>query len=334
MLYSRTISTLLTSVFVLTFAHGARGEDLTLASYNQTLRQALTFSDQRDFDHASSVLQQALDHLTTPEHVQWEATILSFLGSVYQRAGRYSDAEQVLNKSIRELTQLKGPQSPGLIGPLANLGALYYEAGQVSKAEQFLGRALELQRAHDKADPSLTAMLLTNLGSIHFSEHKNALAQANAEEALQKFEIAPDTGAEFREGTARNYALLGAVSMEGRRDKEAENYLHKALDIWNAVAGPDDPRRAEALANLGIFYSTTGDLEKSEDLFKQAHAVFENIGGDNAFIQHFLAEYYGVEQKLGHKKQAKLLSKQLQHISTVSAQNTISRDVIDASAFR
>jgi hypothetical protein len=54
----------------------------------------------------------------------------------------------------------------------------------------------------------------------------------------------------------------------------------------------------------------------------------------NSFLRHFFSEYAGIERALGHKKEARDLTKEVQRLSAVSAQTTISRNVVDVSAFR
>ena len=306
---------------------------MTFAQYNHLMRQVLDLANQRDYAQASRLLEAGA--LDTGAHGQQdrEATILSFLGSVYQRAGRYAESEEVLNRSINLWTRLKGPDAADLVGPLANLGALYFDAGQFTHAEQLISRALQLQLSDPHADSKMTAMLLTNLGSVYFAEEKSDEAQAKAEEALQKFSALPDP-IDAKEGAARNYALLGAVSLQKHELEQAEKFLKTALAIWESVATPDDPRRAEAVANVGILYSTAGSFEKAEAFFKEADAVFQSAGGNDAYIRHFLAEYYAVEQKLGRRKEAKQLAKRLQQRSNSSAESMISRNVVDVHSFQ
>jgi tetratricopeptide (TPR) repeat protein len=324
----------LTTLFVFIAGGIAAGASLTPLQYDIAMRKALSLSAQREYTDACRVLESAALQAKEDGRKDWEATMLSFLGSMYQRAGKYAEAEETLNTSIREITQSKGPEVPDLVGPLANLAGLYYEAEQYSHAEQLIKRSLELQAPNDATDPKLSGMLLTNLGSVYFSEHKDAEAQKSAEQAIEKFAIVKNPGTDTTQGTARNYALLGALSLAQRNMSDAQSYLTKARAIWETAAGPDDPRRAESVANLGIYYSAAGDYEKAESLFKEAECVFQNSGGNNAYMQHFVGEYYLVEKGLGHKKEAKQLRKHLRQLVNVSAASSLSRNVVDVSGFR
>ena len=315
-------------------ARGSTATPITHAQYEDALRRALSLSTERNYAQASDILENALSQVADAGKKEWESVILSFLGSIYQRAGRYEDAAEALNKSIREITEVRGPKAFALIGPLANLGGLYYEARQFGHAEQYLLKAIEVQSSDSAVDPKLTGMLLTNLGSVYFGENKNAEAQDAAEKALEKFALVKEHSVDSEQGTARNYALLGALRLNAHDLPAAQSYLTKAQILWDAAAGPNDPRRAEAISNLGIYYEAAGDLPKAESLFQQAESVFQNSGGNNAYLQHFYNEYYEVELRLNHKKEAKRLQKQFRQLVNVGAVSTISRDVVDVSAFR
>jgi tetratricopeptide (TPR) repeat protein len=305
---------------------------MTRDEYDRVMRVAAALSAQRNYAEASKLLEGFMTQVIREGEPEWESKTLGFLGSVYQRAGRFAESEEVLNRSINRWTQLRGSQSSSLVSPLANLGALYYEAGQFTRAEKLLVRALDLQLAARDAEPMMTAMLFTNLGSVYFSQHKDDLAQLRAEQALTRFSVLDMTLPSTGEGNARNYALLGAVSLRLGDTGQAESCLLKALSIWETITGAQDPRRAEAVGNLAIYYSAQGSYEKAEGFFKQAQVVFQDEGGNNSYMRHFLTEYRGVEEKLGHKKEARQLSKKLQEVINVSAASTISRNVVDVNS--
>jgi tetratricopeptide (TPR) repeat protein len=318
--------TALISLLVST-ANAARAE-FTTSQYEQAVRQALDFESRLQLDAAAKILEETLANASEAGRTDWTASILGLLGTIYERSGRYADAEVDLSKAISEWTQLEGAKTPNLVGPLAGLAGLYYEASEYTRAEQLLSRALELELSSGNST-RLTAMLLTNLASVYFGEHKDTLARQNAETALDKFALVADP----REGTARNYSLLGAVALRGGNMTEAEAYLETALSLWEAMYGANDPHTAEGLGNLAIFYAANRQLEKSEPLFRRAKTAFDTVGGSKAFLCDLYGHYAEVERLLGHKKEAKGLEKEVRQLAMTGAQHTISRNVVDASAF-
>jgi tetratricopeptide (TPR) repeat protein len=308
---------------------GAPAEEINQVQYEDILRQSLHLELLGDFNGATHILEDAAARFVKQEKMDWQATVQTILGTLYQRCSRYADAEESLNKAIYQWTQLKGPETSYLVAPLASLGGLYYEAGQFSTAEKLVTRALTIHLASG-SDKRLTALLYSNLGSIYFSQQKDELAAQQAEEALKRYALLENSA----DGTARNYSLLGALRMRHGQLDEAESYFTKSLELWDAKLGPTDPHTAEGLANLAIFYTTADQPKKAEPLFQRARPVLQSKGESNAFLRRFYEEYAGVERALGHKKEAKALRKEVQRLSALSAQTTISRNVVDVSAFR
>jgi tetratricopeptide (TPR) repeat protein len=93
-----------------------------------------------------------------------------------------------------------------------------------------IARAIEIEDGYGDR-PGTAATLLTNLGSVYFSEHKDALATKAAEDSLERLNKLGDSGAR----AARNLGLLGAIDLWYGQSAQAESYLQRALDISQSV---------------------------------------------------------------------------------------------------
>lgn len=308
--------------------------EFSQAQYDDVMHRALSLSSQRNYGEARKLIEGSVPKAAAPASQKWQGTMLSFLGTIYQHQGRYAEAEDALNKSLQVLTTAEGPEGVDLIGPTASLGGLYYEARQFSRAEKMMSRAFEIQTQRDAGDPQLAAMLLTDLGTIYYSQSKDDEARRAAEQALEKFAVIQKANPELIQGEARNDALLGALDMAKKDFDHAGSLLKRARDIWESSAPADDPRRAESVANLGIYYSSMGNLKEAESLFRDADAVFKVNPGNNAYMQHFLHEYADVEGGLGNRKAAKQIAKRLTKLQKESAVVAMSRNVVDVSVLR
>jgi len=276
-------------------------------------------------EEAASTLERSLAATERENNPEWQASILSVIGPVYQRLRRFTDAENALNRSVALWSGIDGDGARVLIGPLGNLGCLYFDAAQYSRAEKAISRALDI--ANTTTGPARTkAVLLTNLGSIYVSEHKDDLARQKGEEALRAFSTSDPS-------RAWAWSILGAVNMHASRFPEAEQDMNQALTIWKAQLDPTNPVIANGVANLATLYALSDRPDKAEPLFQQAAAVFEKGENDEAFVRQSLAEYARVEKRLGHKKEAKRLEKKVAAMDSVSAATVLSRQVIDVSAF-
>jgi tetratricopeptide (TPR) repeat protein len=321
-------SVLVTSALFLLNSN-AYAAEINQLQYEKILRQSLDLELHGDLKSAARMLEDADAQLVKQGKTEWDATVHTLLGTLYQKCGRYADAEESLHNAIYQWTHLKGADTSYLVAPLASLGGLYYEAGEFSLAEKLVTRSLTIQLASD-SDKRLTALLYSNLGSIYFSQEKDDLAAQQAEEALKRYALLDDPA----DGIARNYSLLGALAMRHGQFEEAESYFTKSLKLWQARLGPDDPHTAEGFANLAIFYATSDQPKKAEPLFQKARPVLQSKAQSNAFLRRFYYEFAAAERTLGHKKDARALTREAQRLASTSAQIVISRNVVDASAFR
>jgi tetratricopeptide (TPR) repeat protein len=294
--------------------------------HDRQLQDALKLYRQRDAGGAAKVLEPLLASAVNENNSELEALTEALLGPVYQRLGRFFDAEASYNRSISLWARLKGDNARELAGPLGNLGTLYFDAGQYSRAEKMISRALEIENS--SADSSRArAMLMTNLGNVYFAEHKDALAERKGEEVLHELPpLDPDAG--------WGYSILGAVHLRARDFAEAERCMDQALAVWKARLNPDDARIGNGLADLATLYAVTNRPEKAESLFQQANEVFQKGGNSQAFVRRSLAEYASVEKRLGHRKEATRISKEVARLAATSAETVMSRNVIDVNAFR
>jgi Flp pilus assembly protein TadD len=295
-------------------------------NYLKEIERAMQLSRTRNDPGAAIVLESALADAAKNDKSEWRATLLGFLGPVYQRTGRFEEAEASLNKSISLWAQMKGDDGPELVAPLGNLGALYFDAGQYARAERLIFRAVELGSKSGLPSKAL-ATLRTNLGSVYFAEHKDVLATEEGEKALRE-------SRSLDAGTAWDYSLLGALHLRAGRNVEAESCMDQALAIWKARLAPTDPHVAAGLANLATFYSVTNQLTRAETLFRKAAEILQLGGSDEAYVRQSYAEYASVEKRLGHKKEARRLEKEVAKLGAVSAEAVLSRQIIDVNAFK
>src|ERR1700710_180422 len=65
-------------------------------TYSQTVDQSLELIDRNQCLQAQTVLEQAIATAVRENKRDWQATMLSLLGSCYERTGRYADAEDTI----------------------------------------------------------------------------------------------------------------------------------------------------------------------------------------------------------------------------------------------
>jgi tetratricopeptide (TPR) repeat protein len=257
-----------------------------------------------------------------------EAIFFNSLGVVYQKQARYLDAEGAFSRSISLLTQCKGENSFDLIGPQRNLANLYFEAGQFSQAASLLRRNLAILESMGSSAPR-TAEDLGLLAKVYLTERKYALAKQTAEDSLKAFGSAPDDAS-----AALAYSVLGSVYQQYGDPGGAEESFEESLSILRQHLDPADFRIGEGMANLGLLYVEGGDIEKGAPLLDQAWGFLKGESRNTSFKRQFLASYAEVERKLGNRKKAKELSREVGLLVARSPESTISRYIVDASRLR
>ncbi len=297
--------------------------------YDQIATHALALCHQKDYAGATALLEPALAEAAHGNAPEWEATMLGMLGSVYEKAGQYVQAEDALNRSVAGFTRLHGPDTPALVGPLGTLGELYGKAGQYSRAEKLLSRALSMARASGR-QPEEEARLLVTLGNVYSGEHKDALAEQAADEALHDFTAMKDRPPDI----SAVYALLGSLCLNSGRSAEAESWLQQALSFRESILPAGDQLIGNSAANLAMFYAWSDQPAKALPLFQRAAAIFEAAGGDTDFVLTFYKRYADFERRYGHKREARELSKRVDQLWTRSAANTLSSQIVDVSALQ
>ena len=93
-------------------------------------------------------------------------------------------------------------------------------------------------------------------------------------------------------------------------------------------------RIGEGIANLGLLYDSEGAAQKAEPLLEMAWEYLKAAGLNSLFSRAVVFRYAAVERKLGHGKKAKELDKESQLLEAGSAENALSRYVVDASRYR
>src|SRR4029077_11583151 len=110
---------------------------------------------------------------------------------------------------------------------------------------------------------------------------------------------------------------LGSVCQKTNRLREAETYIVRSVQIYEAQFGPNHPRMAPPLNNLGLLYWRMGRREEAAVVLKRCVDVLEPKKEEAlSEILPALSNLAGIYQALGRKEQAwqlKERSLEIQH---------------------
>jgi serine/threonine protein kinase/tetratricopeptide (TPR) repeat protein len=185
---------------------------------------------------------QAFQHAVDANPFYWFN--YNTLGNAYFQFG---DNNQAL-KSFQKVTEL----APNLPNGWTNVGSVQHQLGKWNESVAAFKKALELQ-------PSVVAY--SNLGTSFFFQERYDEARANFEKAV---DMSPQRS-DLVGNLADCYRWLGNREKAGITYEMAISLALRSLQT--------NPRDAEALSELAVFYAKKGDTQKGVDYIRRAREV-------------------------------------------------------------
>ena len=227
-----------------------------------------------------------------PDHAN-VAISLNNLAQLYDKQGRYTDAEPLYKRSLAIFERVLGPDHPDVAQALNNLAELYRAQGRYSDAEPLLKRALAIREKALGPNHPDVAQALNNLAEFYRTQGRYADAEPLYKRSLATFEkaLGPDHA-----NVAISLNNLAYLYDKQGRYTDAEPLYKRSLAIFERVLGPDHPNVALSLNNLAELYRAQGRYADAEPLYKRSLAIREKeLGPDHpdvAVSLHNLAELY------------------------------------------
>lgn len=255
----------------------AQGELWTLA------RRSVQLYNQGEFEEA---LQPALkvrelslrllgkDHPFYPNYVK-------ILARVYQKMGRYDEAEPLLKELLEIFSKTKkgNKVEPDLIEILNYLAELYLTKGEYDQAEKLLQEALE--KISRKERRFRTEYFVTVNSLVVLYTYTDRYVQATA---LLKELFEAGTSIRLSKNEKIHHAThlnnLGVLYCNQGIYFEAEPLLKQVLEMRQENLGIWHPDYAESLNNLAALYYHLGDYVRAEPLYQKALEIIRAQVGE------------------------------------------------------
>lgn len=214
--------------------------------------------------------------LTSDPKIQ--AELYHNLGGIYQKLGRYDQAETLMRSALEEDKSLFGADSAEVAESLVALGLLRSEQAHMEEAEQLVRQGLEMDRRHLPANHPQIAKATTALGKILEDRGSYDAAIQILSEAV-RLQLAKS--ASNPELAASLYELANCHFYAGHYDT-AESLNQRLLPMYRQIYGERHPRVADVLINLGAIRHDLGRYPEAEQLERQAlDIVHAWYGKDN-----------------------------------------------------
>src|SRR5260370_772316 len=188
--------------------------------------------------------------------------VLSSLGGVYQRQGKFEEAAQALHQSAVIEEELGDNHGQAMV--LNSLGGVYQRQGKFEEAGKAFLQSYTILVA--LGDERGQAMVLNSLGGVYQRQGKfEEAAQALHQSAVIEEELGN------QRGQAMVLNSLGGVYQRQGKFEEAGKALRESEDI--VVVLGDERGQAMVLNSLGGVYQRQGKFEEAVEAFQGSFAL-------------------------------------------------------------
>jgi serine/threonine-protein kinase len=204
-----------------------------------------------------------------------QADLYQNLGKIYDKLGKFDQADTLLRSALEGHKTLFGPDSPEVAESLVALALLRADQGHLEEAEQLSRQALEMDRRHLREDHPAVAKALLAYGRVVGERGAYGSAIPALNEAVR---IESAAGVAPTDYAAALSALAAAQYSAGHYD--VSNTLYgRLLDIHRKLYGDRHPLVAEDIENLGSIQQDLGYYSEAEKLNRQALDIDKSYYG-------------------------------------------------------
>ena len=233
--------------------------------------------------------------------------ILSTSGQVYERIGKYSQAEGFHKKALMIRKKIFDEDHTDIASSYNNLASVYSSLGKYNQAKELHEKALVIWKKINGEDHVDVATGYNNLALVYHSLGKYNQAKELCEKALT---IRKKIFDEDHVDIASSYNNLATVYFDLQEYNKAKELYEKALMIRKKIFDEDHADIASSYNNLALVYGSLGEYNQAKELYEKALVITKKIFGENhdniAASYNNLALVYG---SLGEYNQAKELYK-------------------------
>ena len=237
-----------------------------------------------------------------------KGAILNTSGQVYDRIGKYSQAEGFHKKALIIRKKIFGEDHTDVASSYNNLASVYSSLGEYNQAKQLHEKALVIWKKINGEDHVDVATSYHNLASVYGSVGKYNQAKELNEKALMiRKKIFDEDHADIassynnlagvyfdlqeynkaKELNEKALTIRKKIFGEDHVDFDLQEYnkakeLHKkALMIRKKLFGEDHADIASSYNNLASVYGSLGEYNQAKELYEKALMITKKIFGEN-----------------------------------------------------
>ena len=272
-----------------------------------------------------------------------QAELYLTLGNIYQKLGKFEQANSLLGSALERRKSLFGPERAEVAEALVALGLLRSSQAQYNEAEGLVRQGLEMSQKTLPANHPAVAKATASLGQVleNRGEYQKAIAVLEEAVRLQSrpgvapadlavsltelanshfyaghydlseslnrrvLEMDRQIYGERHPHVADDLINLGAIEFEKGRFSETENYYRTALAIIQGFYGKEHQETASALTMLGRALLPQDKVAEASDLLREALRIQEQVyGGMHPRVASALNELGKISMQQGRLDEA------------------------------
>ena len=204
--------------------------------------------------------------------------ILSTRGLVYDRIGKYSQAEGFHKKALMIRKNIFGEDHTDVASSYNNLASVYCTLGKYNQAKELHEKALVIWGKINGEDHVDVARSYNNLASVYSSLGEYNQARELYEKALV---IWKKINVEDHVDVAPCYINLAAVYCRLGKYDQAKELHEKALVICKKFFGEDHTQTAASYFHLAKVYRRLEEYNQAKKLIERALIIWKKIFGED-----------------------------------------------------
>ena len=206
-----------------------------------------------------------------------QAELYLNLGSIYQKLGKFEQADVLLRSALDQRKLLFGADSREVAESLTALGLLRAEEAHLEEAEQLVRQGLEMAKRHLPANHPTIAKAALAYGNVLAQRGSYAQAISTLNDAV-RLQSAP--GVAPADLATSLSALADANYSAGHYDV-CNSLYPRVLEMHRKIFGERHPVVADDLASMAAVQLDLGYYSEAERLDRQALDIMRSYYGDN-----------------------------------------------------
>ncbi|MBI3373933.1 MAG: tetratricopeptide repeat protein [Betaproteobacteria bacterium] len=233
------------------------------------------------------------------------AASLGDLGRLYERQGRYSEAEPLVRRALRLIENALGPGHEAVANELTSLAGICWVQRRYAEAEKLYQRSLQIREKALGPDHPDVGTTLNNLALLYHVQGRYAEAEPLYRRTLLIREkvLGPN-----HPSVANGLDSIAVIYWLEGRYADAEPLYRRSLLIREKALGPDHQDVGKALNNLAGVHRDRGLYATAESLYRRSLQIRERaLGSDHPDvgttlndlgILYFHQKHYGEAEAL------------------------------------